>query len=139
MPFSLYLETAYVSLFINSRKGLLAPLYHSCYEYKNVPMMGPPAAMMKARPAAAGLTVNTEGNDPPDHLCVELEYLYFLLTKGWEGDDESLTEAGSFAANVMLPWISEFKKRLLPLQDSEFYASVASLLQIVLKIIGDNG
>lgn len=134
-----YLETAYVSLFISNRKGQLAPLYHSCYEYENAPMMGPPAVMMKERLAGAGLKMDTVGSEPPDHLSVELEYLYFLLAKGWEGDGESSAEAVLFAAEVMLPWVSVFEKRVVSLQESEFYTSVASLLRAVLKIIRDNG
>ena len=73
------LETAYVSAFINNRKGHIVPLYQSCYEYDNAPMMGPSAIAMKERLAESGLSIESQINEPPDHLCIEMEYLYFFL------------------------------------------------------------
>ena len=135
-----YLETTYVRLFISNRKGMLIPLYQSCYEYENAPMMGAPAVAMKERLATASLSLETHINEPPDHLCVELEYLYFLLTKGWSGENGSFfIEAASFASDVMLPWVSKLQKRIMTHQDSTFYSMFASWMLAVLKFIGDSG
>jgi len=35
-----HLNECYVRLFVNSREGIAAPLYESCYEFENAPMMG---------------------------------------------------------------------------------------------------
>ena len=38
-------------------------------------------------------------HEPPDHLAIELEYLCFLLSNGWQDQDgELIAEAGAFAA-----------------------------------------
>ena len=57
-----YLEQAFVRLFINSRDGIIAPLYASCYAAGSAPgedaaLMGPPAAMMKERFESKGLSL----------------------------------------------------------------------------------
>ena len=133
-----YLETTYVRLFISNRKGGVVPLYQSCYEYENAPMMGAAAVMMKERLAAVGLSLGKHIHEPPDHLSVELEYLYFLLSKGWADDDASMiTEAARFASTHMLPWVFQLHKRLMACPDSTFYSLVIALLGAVLQFIGD--
>ncbi|MFC1885445.1 molecular chaperone [Thermodesulfobacteriota bacterium] len=135
-----YLESTYVGLFISNRKGVLTPLYHSCHEFEGAPMMGPAAITMKRKLAAVGLKMDVDFNEPPDHLSVELEYLYFLLSKGWAENNESYTlEAISFAADFMLPWTLKFYNRLQTAKDAEFYLSALSLAVAGLRIIGDDG
>ena len=131
------LETSYVSLFISNQKGRVVPFYQSCYEYENAPMMGPPASMMKERLAADGLSMGSHINEPPDHLAVELEYLYFLLTKGWtENHTASIAKAVSFASNTMLPWVHKLQKRFKLVEESTFYSLSISLIIAVLQYIG---
>ena len=130
------LETSYVRLFISNQKGRVIPFYQSCYEYENAPMMGPPASMMKERLAADGLSIGSHINEPPDHLAVELEYLYFLLTKGWtENYTASIAKAVSFASNTMLPWVHKLQKRLKLQEESTFYLWLISLIVAVLGLI----
>ena len=100
-------------------------------------MMGPPASMMKERLAADGLSMGSHINEPPDHLAVELEYLYFLLTKGWtENHTASIAKAVSFASNTMLPWVHKLQKRLKLPEESTFYSLLISLIIAVLQYIG---
>ena len=130
------LESSYVSLFISNQKGRVVPLYQSCYEYKNAPMMGPPASKMKERLAADGLSMGSHINEPPDHLAVELEYLYFLLTRGWtEHHEASVTEAVAFASDTILPWIKKLQERLNTREASRFYSLLMSLIIAVLGLI----
>ncbi len=112
------LEQTYVRLFINNRDGITAPLYASCYEAgsapgQDAPLMGPPAVLMKERFESKKLSLGDHIHEPPDHLSIELEYLYFLLEKGLSEDDAALqNEAVSFADEIMLPWVIKFQKRL---------------------------
>jgi TorA-specific chaperone len=136
-----YLETAYVRLFISHRDGIGAPLYESCYfgvgPGETAPLMGEPAIRMKQRFESKGLSVDSNIHEPPDHLAIELEYLYFLLSKGWENQDGALvTEAGSFAAETMLPWVLKLQKRIAIQAPDHLYFFLVSILMAVLDRIG---
>jgi TorA maturation chaperone TorD len=65
-----------------------------------------------------------------------MEYLYFLLAKGWSDEDKDLIdEASTFAADIMLPWVSQFQARLAVEKKCRFYPLMASLLTEVLEFI----
>jgi putative dimethyl sulfoxide reductase chaperone len=135
-----HLEEAYVRLFISDRKGVSAPLYASCYETitsgEKALLMGEPAIDMKNRYESKGLSLSDEIHEPPDHISIELEYLYFLLDKGWSDDDQELIrEASAFAADVMLPWVSKFQIRLAAEKKCRFYPLIATMLTTILEII----
>jgi TorA maturation chaperone TorD len=141
-----YLEQAYVRLFINSRDGITAPLYASCYETgggpgRDAPLMGPPAVLMKERFESKGLSLGDHIHEPPDHLSIELEYLYFLLERGWSGDDATLKdEAVSFAGKIMLPWVIKFQERLVAGEtEGRFYQLTTAILCAILRFIGASG
>ena len=133
-----YLEQAYVRLFINSREGIAAPLYASAYadgrdSSKNAPLMGPPAVMMNKLFESKGLTLAGTMHEPPDHLSIELEYLYFLLERGWSAADRSLlAEAVSFAGEIMLPWVTLLQDRIATEKECRFYPLITSLLVSIL-------
>ena len=132
-----YLEAAYVRLFISHREGIAAPLYESCYfgveSGDKASLMGEPALMMKQRYEAKGLSIDSNIHEPPDHLAIELEYLYFLLSKGREDQDRKLiAEAGSFAAETMLPWVSKLQKQIALQMPDHAYTHLTSILTAVL-------
>ena len=138
-----YLEQAYVRLFINSRDGITAPLYASCYVAEsapgeNAPLMGPPAALMKERFQSKGLSLGDHIHEPPDHLSIELEYLYFLLERGWSDGDAALKdEAVSFAGQIMLPWVVRFQERFVAIEtECRFYQLTTAILCAILRFIG---
>ncbi len=124
-----HLNEEYVSLFISNINGITAPLFESCYEFENAPLMGPAAEKMKARLEAIGLDMTEDINEPEDHICIEIEYLYFVLKNSLEDEDSgSLKMAEDFVSNVMLPWTAEFCKRLNDGHPDSFYAIAAGLL-----------
>jgi putative dimethyl sulfoxide reductase chaperone len=134
------LETAYVSLFISNRKGRIIPLYQSCHEYENAPMMGAPAVMMKKRLAGVNLSLGPHINEPPDHIAIELEYLHFLLTNGWADENASqVKEASSFAADTMLPWILKLHNRLVHHPDAAFYSLGMAVIIGIIQSVGNSG
>jgi TorA maturation chaperone TorD len=134
------LEETYVRLFISNRKGI-TPLYASCYIGGNAPettpVMGEPALDMKERFLSKGLSLAEDIGEPPDHLSIELEYLYFLLEKGWtEKNDLLLEEACSFSSETMLPWILKFERRLAALEiETSFYLHTTTLLGGILEFV----
>jgi len=134
------LETDYVRLFISHRDGIAAPLYESCYfgvEAGNTaPLMGKPALRMKQRFESKGLLIDSNIHEPPDHLAIELEFLYFLLEKGRSDyDRELIAEASSFSSDVMLPWTSKLQERLAVESECRFYFLITSILTAVLCFI----
>lgn len=130
------LEEIYVRLFISTRGGIAAPLYQSCYEYENASLMGAPAGDMQKRFESKELSLAENMNEPPDHLSIELEYLYFLLETGWAGDNPALLdEAASFAADILIPWLTQFYDRLAMETAGRFYVLMTSLLVSILKLI----
>jgi TorA maturation chaperone TorD len=133
-----HLEEGYVRLFISAKGGITAPLYESCYEFEGAPLMGSTAAEMKERFEAKGLSVADNVQEPPDHLSIELEYLYFLLDKGWsERDGALVTEGSAFAAETMLPWVSKLSERLASEGDCRYYPLMAAVLLQVLTVIAN--
>jgi len=135
-----YLETGYVRLFISHRDGIAAPLYESCYfgveAGDTAPLMGKPALRMKQRFESKGLLVDSNIHEPPDHLAIELEFLYFLLEKGRSDYDRKLiAEASSFSSDVMLPWTSKLQERLAVESECRFYFLITSILTAVLYFI----
>ena len=138
-----HLEQSYVRLFINSRDGITTPLYASCYEPgqaagEDAPLMGPPAVLMKKRFESKGLSLGDHIHEPPDHLAIELEYLYFLLERCWSDDNAALRdEAVSFAGDVLLPWVIKFQERLGTIEDEcRFYQLTTAILCAILRFIG---
>ncbi|MEE4261172.1 MAG: molecular chaperone TorD family protein [Desulfobacteraceae bacterium] len=136
-----YLEEAYVRLFINSRAGITAPLYASCYvdgtaSNENAPLMGPPADLMRKRFASKGLEMSETMHEPPDHLSIELEYLFFLLKNGWADNDPALlSEAVSFAGEAMLPWVDSLWERIADENQCRFYPLITSVALSILAYL----
>jgi TorA-specific chaperone len=134
-----HLEECYVRLFISAKGGIVAPLYESCYEFEGAPLMGRAATEMKELFEVKGLSVADTIQEPPDHLSMELEYLYFLLDKGWRDQDGTLVAEGSaFAAVTMLPWVSKLHERLASEKQCLFYPLMVSILEDILRTIGES-
>ena len=129
-----HLEEGYVRLFISAKGGITAPLYESCYEFEGAPLMGRAAAEMKERFKTKNLSVADTIQEPPDHLSIELEYLYFLLDKGWREEDDALvTEAAEFASDTMLPWVSELSEKLASEEKCQYYPIMAAIVVEILN------
>ena len=122
------LEGEYLPLFISDKGGIAAPLYHSCYESPDGTMMGRPAVMMRERLKRAGLSLGGQSAEPPDHLAVELEYLFLMLEAAFNHDDPRLlAEARQFAGGEMLPWLEALAKRLHERGSTGFYPFASEL------------
>ncbi len=136
-----HLNECYVRLFVNSKEGITTPLYQSCYEFENAPMMGESAIKMNKRFKSKGLSMENLVHEPPDHLAIELEYLFFLLQESNLDDnlDKFVSnEAASFAAETMLPWVIVFNQRLKSVTDDcMFYLLASQILVLLLGLISD--
>ena len=132
------LSTAYTSLFINDANGVSVPLYESCHDTADGRLMGPSAVEMNDRLERHGLTVSLPANEPADHLCIELEYIYYLLTRGWdESDDAMLGEAAAFSRRILNGWIPRFNERIVSDGRYPFYMMAGRLLCRTLSVVAD--
>jgi TorA-specific chaperone len=99
--------------------------------------MGPAAVLMQKRLDSSSLSLPDSMHEPPDHLSIELEYLYFLLEKGWaDNDSEILSEAVSFAGDTMLPWVTLLGERIANETDCRFYPLITSATVSILDFLG---
>lgn len=131
------LETEYVRLFIAGAGGVVAPLYASCHQGDAPQVMGKSAQSMQSRLIEAGLAVDTDSNEPPDHLSIELEYLYNRLGRAWLDDDSTLeSEARAFARGEMLPWVRRFRDTLAGGTPHPAYLHSADFVVALLGAIG---
>ena len=100
--------------------------------------MGQSALDMRDRLAASGLAVDLASNEPPDHLSIELEYLYHLLATGWSENDPSLAAQGvEFAETVMLPWVRRFRDALAKADPHPVFLAVADIALAALAFVPD--
>ena len=133
------LSEGYIALFISDIQGTPAPLYQSCYLASDSRLMGPPAADMRNRIERHGLSISLPGNEPADHLCIELEYLYYLLNKGWsESSGNDVQEAVRFAGDAMAGWVSLFYERIAADGRFPFYAIAAQLLCSIVRNLSES-
>jgi putative dimethyl sulfoxide reductase chaperone len=146
-PQTLYedLEEEYIRLFISDRQGIQTPLYASCYtegySAEKAPLMGEPALDMKKRLESIGLSLAEDIHEPPDHLSIELEYLYFLLNKGWADQNRiQIGEASAFAEDVLRPWVMKLHQGLaIGKTPGRFYPLLVTFLVVLLRFIGTIG
>jgi TorA maturation chaperone TorD len=134
-----YLEQGYVRLFVNAKDGIAAPLYASCYEDETEPhLMGAAAVRMQNALVDLGISISDDIGEPPDHLSIELEVLYYLLNQA-EGPDHriGITQAADFAAESMIPWINAFYQRLVDEAHCRFYPLITAVLLGVLEEVAD--
>ena len=132
-----YLEQGYVRLFVNAREGIAAPLYASCYAEKADPhLMGAAAVRMRKTLAELGVCTRDDVGEPPDHLSIELEVLYYLLMQSKGPDHRAgAKQAADFAAESMIPWVQAFHLRLMDDVRCRFYPLIGAVLLGVLDAV----
>lgn len=132
------LSDGYIALFVNDIKGISSPLYHSCYLASGSRLMGASAIEMNRRIERHGLSCSLPGNEPADHLSIELEYLYYLLKKGWtESSGDLVQEAAQFSRDSMDGWVRCFHDRISADGRFPFYTGAAQLLCALVRYLSD--
>ncbi len=136
------LKVDYAKLFVGPYE-LLAPPYGSVY-LENGKLMGDSTMDVKNWYAEEGLEITLR--EVPDHIALELEFVYFLISKETEAisnsDPESailyLRRQEAFIETHLGRWVSEFADRLRKRAETEFYRSLAHVTDSFVEADSEN-
>ncbi|SJZ89467.1 TorD/DmsD family molecular chaperone [Selenihalanaerobacter shriftii] len=128
------LKVEYSRLFVGPF-DLIAPPYGSIYLEKERKVMGDSTVDVLNKYKEVGLKVADDFKDAPDHIIMELEFLYFLTFNQIEAINSSdftsalqyLEIQREFLDNHLGVWISEFTKRVSNNANTEFYKSLVNI------------
>ncbi len=134
------LKIDYTQLFVGPFK-LLAPPYGSVY-LEDSRMMGDSTVNVKNWYEKEGLNIII--NDAPDHIPMELEFMYYLVTKQIEATTEDanlqiLQKQQSFLQVHLARWLPQFVKNVQENAQTEFYKKLAQLTEtFIIKELNDS-
>jgi putative dimethyl sulfoxide reductase chaperone len=131
----LALSVAYTRLFLGPPE-MLAPPYASFYLDQGGRLMGPSSIEMMKYYKRAGLRIDDDFNDMPDHVAVALEFLYYLLfrelTAEIENDQEEKTKLEntriSFWNSYIVSWVPRFCHLIVTADEHPFYTGLGHCL-----------
>ncbi len=97
--------------------------------------------------ADGGFEVDPEFRDLPDHLAVELEFLYTLLFRRAaalrDGDDAALEELDALSERLISGhldrWLPDFQKAVLEGAQCRFYRELADLTALFINVARSAG
>jgi TorA maturation chaperone TorD len=122
----------YTKLFVGPY-GLLAPPYGSMYLDDKDRVMGNSTMEVKNRYAEEGLDVCLK--EVPDHIAIELEFMYFLIFKELEAtkinDLDNISryqeKQRAFLENHLGAWVPDFTDKIEANSQTGFYKNIARI------------
>ena len=136
------LTVDFAQLFVGPFK-LIAPPYGSVYLEGRREVMGPSTIDAKRRYVEAGLNIADTLNEAPDHIAVELEFVYYLIYKEIEAIESGHVDAADewrhrqqdFLSKHLGAWISDFAATVERGAKTDFYGSLARATGLF--VVGD--
>ncbi|MHA2068539.1 MAG: TorD/DmsD family molecular chaperone [Candidatus Thorarchaeota archaeon] len=128
----------YSKLFVGPYK-LLAPPYGSVYLENTTRVMGDSTLDVKNRYAEEGLLVDLK--EAPDHIAIELEFMYYLISKEIETALNSdavstaayLEKQKDFLGTHLGVWVSDLASNIAANAETVFYRNLARLTDSFVK------
>lgn len=122
----------YAKLFVGPNE-LIAPPYGSIYLDKERKVMGDSTIKTMELYREAGLAINDDFKELPDHIAVELEFMYYLVFKETEALEKSDIDTAhkfikmqqEFLNSFLGLWINNFCEKIKNGTDNEFYIALA--------------
>ena len=132
------LKIDYSKLFVGPY-GLLAPPYGSMYMEDAKMVMGNSTMDVRNRYAEEGLNVSLK--EAPDHIAIELEFIYLLIFREIDAIRNSdfgtaaryLKKQQVFLETHLGMWVSEFADNVAENARTEFYKNLARLTESFVK------
>ncbi|MBI5632938.1 MAG: molecular chaperone TorD family protein [Nitrospirae bacterium] len=129
----------YSRLFVGPT-GLLAAPYGSVYLDKDRCVMGDSTMAVIAFYNSHGLVMDGDFKEMPDHIAVELEFMYYLAYKEIEALElpdmtaaAAALESQEFFINKFLrPWADKFAGKMMEGAETAFYRALAGCLSALL-------
>lgn len=110
----------YARLFIGPF-SVLAPPYGSVYLERKRQVMGDTTQAVRRFYQEVGLELKAEQKDLPDHIIVELEFLYYLISQGY---DEKYQR---FLQEHLGAWVGGFGQIVEENANTKFYRKLAKV------------
>jgi TorA maturation chaperone TorD len=125
----------------------LGPMTPTCPPYESVfdkerseenwgTMAGPSTDAMDKALADEGLEITLEFAELSDHAAIELEYMYYLLSRGYFGEDNKeafIKKANVFLVEHLAKWLPEFGVLVSVKSNHSFYRAVGLFLEKMIK------
>jgi DMSO reductase family type II enzyme chaperone len=132
------LRVDYSKLFVGPYK-LLAPPYGSVYLENSTRVMGDSTLDVKNRYSKEGLQVDLK--EAPDHIAIELEFMYYLISKEVEvalntdtvNTTAYLEKQRDFLERHLGIWVSELTNNIAANAETIFYRNLARLTDSFVK------
>lgn len=134
------LKIDFSGLFVGPFK-LLAPPYGSVYLESGRQVMGASTVDAQNRYKEAGLDISGNVKEAPDHIALELEFMYYLVFK----EIESLEQTGlekmidyqkkqrQFLERHLGVWVSKFAANVEKYATTDFYRNLAAVTKIFVQ------
>lgn len=132
------LSVDHAALFVGPFELAAAP-YGSVYIEKKRTVMGDSTVNVARFYQEAGVSVDIK--EPPDHVAIELEFMYYLcareaaLASDGRNEESSLLreKQRAFFFSALMSWVLEFCKAIRRGTDNEFYLHVSTCLEQFLR------
>ncbi len=124
-------------LFRGLKRGYGPPPPYECVYLGEHSVMGEAAMQVKEMYSDSGYKPKLNGNEPPDYVGIELDFLRFLCDKeaeAWQADDRSKAtdyrkKEYEFLRNHVVEWVPRFCKEALTHARESFYQGIARLTE----------
>ena len=129
------LSVEYPKLFVGPFE-LKAPPYGSVYLDGGRRTMGDSTMEVLEMYKEAGIAIGDDFKELPDHVAVELEFMYFLSfyehrsieCSEMENAYQYLKKQFTFSMNFLGNWVSPFCNKIMQNTDNKFYQSLSALV-----------
>jgi TorA maturation chaperone TorD len=130
----------YAKLFVGPNE-LIAPPYGSVYMDDGRRTMGDSTLEAIKIYKDEGLAIDENFKELPDHIAVELEFMYYLIFKETEALEKSETDKALdfiktqelFLYKFLARWVKPFCDKIKAGTDNEFYNSLADCLSVFIE------
>lgn len=131
------LLVAYAKLFVGPNE-LLAPPYGSVYLDGEKMVMGDSTMAAIKMYEDQGLSMDGEFRNLPDHITVEMEFMYYLIFKEtealekseWDRSLDFIKTQELFLDQFLNRWVKPFCDKIKQGTDNEFYTSLADCVSV---------
>lgn len=134
------LLVAYAKLFVGPNE-LLAPPYGSVYLDGEKTVMGDSTMETIKMYEEQGLSMDGEFRNLPDHITVELEFMYYLIFKEiealekseWDRSLDFIKKQELFLDQFLNRWVKPFCDKIKRGTSNEFYTSLADCVSVFIE------